>query len=156
MSEEQLTLGIRRESPRTRAFPQRPRVAPLVEIEGRREIPVRVDLRLQVGDLLLRGDNSVGAGDKSARRWFLARNGDERSRELRWVAGLLARTESSSRNPSRKNSAATRQSFLPASLQNAQSGSSPALSGLCELVADLGIVQNPFPPRPKTLKKSHE
>lgn len=40
-------------------------------------------------------------------------------------------------------------------LQNAQSGSSPALSGLCELVADLGIVQNPSPPRPKNLKKSH-
>jgi len=61
-----------------------------VESERRREVPVSVDLRLQIGDLLLRGGNGIGAGDKAARRWLLARNDDERSRELRRVAGLLA------------------------------------------------------------------
>jgi hypothetical protein len=45
---------------------------------------------LQIGDLLFRGGNGVDAGDKAARRWLLARNGNDRSRELRWVAGLLA------------------------------------------------------------------
>ena len=64
--------------------------ADLVEIERRRELPVRVDLRLQVGDLLLRGGNSVGAGDEAARRGLLARNGDERSRKLGRITGLQA------------------------------------------------------------------
>src|ERR1700730_5987345 len=58
--------------------------------ERRREVPLSVDLRLQIGDLLLRGGNGIGAGDKASRRWLLARNDDERSRELRRVAGLLA------------------------------------------------------------------
>ena len=39
-----------------------------VESEGRREVPVSVDLRLQIGDLLHRGGNGIGAGDKPARR----------------------------------------------------------------------------------------
>src|SRR5881409_1338867 len=30
-----------------------------VESEGRREVPLRVDLRLQIGDLLLRGGNGI-------------------------------------------------------------------------------------------------
>jgi hypothetical protein len=34
-----------------------------VEREGRREVPVSLDLRLQIGDLLLRGGNGIGAGD---------------------------------------------------------------------------------------------
>src|SRR5439155_27326613 len=42
------------------------------------------------GDLLLRGGNGIGAGDEAARRWLLARNPDERSRELGRIAGLLA------------------------------------------------------------------
>ena len=33
-----------------------------VESEGRREVPVGVDLRLQIGDLLLREGNGIGAG----------------------------------------------------------------------------------------------
>jgi hypothetical protein len=51
---------------------------------------VGVDLGRQIGDLLLRARNGIGSGDKAARRWLLARNGDERSRELRRIAGLLA------------------------------------------------------------------
>src|SRR6185295_1053812 len=61
-----------------------------VERKGRREVPVSVDLRLQVGDFLLRGGNGIGARDKSERRWLLPGNHDERPRELRRVAGLLA------------------------------------------------------------------
>jgi hypothetical protein len=49
-----------------------PGVAELVESEGRREVPLSVDLRLQIGDLLLRGGNGIGAGDKAARRRLLA------------------------------------------------------------------------------------
>src|SRR5580700_3673937 len=61
-----------------------------VESERRREVPVSVDLRLQISDLLLRGGNGIDAGDKASRRWLRARNDDERSRELRRVVGLLA------------------------------------------------------------------
>src|SRR4029453_14654091 len=61
-----------------------------VESEGRREVPIGVDLCLQIGNRLLRGGNRIGAGEKAARRWVLARNGDQRSRELRRVAGLPA------------------------------------------------------------------
>src|SRR5205807_9058961 len=62
----------------------------LIERQRGRQVAERLDLRLQLGDLLLRGRNGIGAGDEAARRWLLARNGDERSRELRRVAGLLA------------------------------------------------------------------
>src|SRR6267378_2248025 len=61
-----------------------------VEIEGGREIPVRVDLRLQIRDFLFRGGNGIGARDETARRRLLARNPDERTCELRRVPGLLA------------------------------------------------------------------
>src|SRR5258707_789327 len=61
-----------------------------VESEGRREVPVSVDLCLQIGDHLLRSGHGIGAGDETARRRLLARNDDERSRELGRVAGLLA------------------------------------------------------------------
>lgn len=61
-----------------------------VESEGRREVPVGVDLRLQIGNHLRRGGHGIGAGDETARRRLLARNDDERSRELGRVAGLLA------------------------------------------------------------------
>ncbi len=40
----------------------------LVESERGREVAVRIDLRLQIGDLLLRGGDGIGAGDKAARR----------------------------------------------------------------------------------------
>src|SRR3954453_10416246 len=46
--------------------------------------------RLQVGDFLFGGGDGIGAGDEAARRSFLARNRDERARELRRVAGLLS------------------------------------------------------------------
>src|SRR5438105_7594931 len=64
--------------------------APFAFIERQRggEAAERLDLRLQIRDLLLRGANGIGARDEAARRWLLARNGDERSRELRGVAGL--------------------------------------------------------------------
>jgi len=39
---------------------------------------------------VLRGANGIGAGNEAARRRLLARDGDERSRELRGVAGLQA------------------------------------------------------------------
>jgi len=48
----------------------------------------RVDLRLQIGDLLFHGGNGIGVGDKAARRRLLARNDDERSRELGQITGL--------------------------------------------------------------------
>src|SRR6266700_315736 len=37
-----------------------------VESEGRREVSLSVDLRLQIGDLLLRESNGIGASDKPA------------------------------------------------------------------------------------------
>ena len=51
---------------------------------------MRFDLRLQVGDFLFGGGDGIGAGDEAERRSFLARNRDERARELRRVAGLLS------------------------------------------------------------------
>src|ERR1700730_5490008 len=64
--------------------------AGLIERQRSRQPAERLDLRLQLGDLLLRGGNGIGAGDEAARLWLLARDGRERSRELRGVAGLLA------------------------------------------------------------------
>ena len=49
-----------------------------------------INLRLEIRDLLLRSTDCVGTGDEAARRRLLARDGDERSRELGRVAGLLA------------------------------------------------------------------
>ena len=51
---------------------------------------MRLDLRLQIGDLLLGGGDGIGARDEAARRSFLARDRDERVRELRRVPGLLS------------------------------------------------------------------
>ena len=61
-----------------------------VEREGRRELTVGVDLRLKIGDLLLRAGDGIGAREKTPWRRLLARNRDQRMRELRRVAGLLA------------------------------------------------------------------
>jgi len=47
---------------------------------------VRLDLRLQVGDFLFCGGNGIGAGNEASRRRLLARNRDQRARELRRVA----------------------------------------------------------------------
>ena len=58
--------------------------------ERGREVAVGVDLRLQIGDLLLGGGDGIGAGDEAARRRLLARDRDQRLRELGRVAGLLA------------------------------------------------------------------
>jgi hypothetical protein len=60
----------------------------LIERERGRQVAERVDLRLQIGDLLFRGCNGIGVGDKAARRRLLARNDDERSRELGQITGL--------------------------------------------------------------------
>src|SRR5258706_5647171 len=62
----------------------------MIERERRRQVAKCVDLRFQIDDYLLRGDNRIGTGKKAARRWIVARYSDERSRELRRVAGLLA------------------------------------------------------------------
>jgi hypothetical protein len=67
-----------------------PGAAGLIEIEGGGKVPLSVDLRLQIGDLLLRSGNGVGASDEAARRWLLARNGDGRSRKLGRITGLQA------------------------------------------------------------------
>ena len=60
----------------------------LVECERRRQLPVRLNLRLQIGDLLLGAGNGIGTGDEAARRRVLVGNGNECARELRGVAGL--------------------------------------------------------------------
>jgi hypothetical protein len=54
------------------------RSGPLREREGRRELSVRLDLRLQIGRLLLGSGDGIGTGDEAARRRLLARNRDER------------------------------------------------------------------------------
>jgi hypothetical protein len=51
---------------------------------------MRLDLRLQISDFLLGRGDGIGAGDETARRLFLARNRDERTRELRRVPRLLS------------------------------------------------------------------
>ena len=61
-----------------------------MESERRREVPVRLDLRLQIGDLLLGGSDGVGTGDEAARRRILTGDRDERLREPGRIAGLLA------------------------------------------------------------------
>src|SRR2546426_1203876 len=61
-----------RRPPRSTLFPyttlfrslRRPCGGLSVESERRREIPLSVDLRLQIGDPLLRGGNGIGASDK--------------------------------------------------------------------------------------------
>ena len=61
-----------------------------IECERRREVPVRLDLRFEIGDLLLCSGNGIGAGNEASRWRLLTGNRDERSRELRGVAGLLS------------------------------------------------------------------
>src|SRR5437667_5622709 len=60
----------------------------LVERERRGQLVVGVDLRLEIGDLLLGKGNGIGAGDEAARRRLLASDPDERSRQLGRIAGL--------------------------------------------------------------------
>ena len=67
-----------------------PGAADLIEIEGCGKVPLSVDLRFQIGDLLLRSGNGVGTRDEAARRWLLARDGDECSRKLGRITGLQA------------------------------------------------------------------
>jgi hypothetical protein len=61
-----------------------------IEIEGRRECPVNVDLGCQIGDSLLSGGNGISTCDKAARRWLLVRNHNQCFCEFGRVAGLLA------------------------------------------------------------------
>src|SRR5688572_7385662 len=56
-----------------------------VERERCRQPQVGLDVRLQVGDLLLGGTDRVGPGEEAARRRLLPRDGEERLRELRRV-----------------------------------------------------------------------
>jgi hypothetical protein len=60
-----------------------------VECERRRQFPVCLDLRFQIGDLLLGVGDGIAAGDEAARRRVLVGNRDQCARELRRVAGLL-------------------------------------------------------------------
>ncbi len=61
-----------------------------VEPERHRELPVGLDVRLEIGDLLLRSRDRVGAGEEAPWWRILARDGEQRLRELRRVASLLA------------------------------------------------------------------
>jgi len=51
---------------------------------------MRLDLRVQISDLLPGGGDGIGTGDEASRRLFLVRDRDERTRELRRVPGLLS------------------------------------------------------------------
>ncbi len=68
----------------------RPGGGPSVKREGDRQVPVSLDLRLQIENPLLRGGNGIGSRNKAPWRWLLARNDDECSRELGRIARLLA------------------------------------------------------------------
>src|SRR5438445_1877139 len=61
----------------------------LVERERLGQLVIGVDLRFEIGDLLLGEGDGIGAGDEAARRRLLVRIADERSRELGRIAGLL-------------------------------------------------------------------
>ena len=61
-----------------------------VESERRREGSIGIDIPFQLGNLLLRGGDGIGAGDEAARRRLLAGNRDERACELGRVARLAA------------------------------------------------------------------
>ena len=58
--------------------------------QSHREVAVGVDLRLEIGDFLLGGGDSIGAGDEAARRLCFARDRDQRLGEPGRVARLLA------------------------------------------------------------------
>jgi hypothetical protein len=53
-------------------------------------VHVRLDLRLQFGNLLLRSGYGINAGDEAAGR-LLAGNRDQRSRELRRTRRIVVR-----------------------------------------------------------------
>src|SRR6266446_3270408 len=61
-----------------------------VESKRSREVAVGIDLRLEIGDLLLGGGDGIGPGDEAARWLRVARDRDQCLGELRWVAALLA------------------------------------------------------------------
>src|SRR3989441_12828078 len=66
-----------------------PAGAGLVERERRGQLVVGVDLRLEIGNLLLGEGDGIGAGDEAARRRLLASDHDDGYRELGRIAGLL-------------------------------------------------------------------
>jgi hypothetical protein len=55
-----------------------------------RQVAVRLDLGLQVRDLLFGSGDGISTGDEAARRRVLIGNGNERACELHWVSGLPA------------------------------------------------------------------
>ena len=61
-----------------------------VVCQRRRQVAVGVDLRLEIGDLLLGRGDGIGSRDETARRVLFARDRDQRLGQLRRVAGLLA------------------------------------------------------------------
>ena len=46
---------------------------------------MRLNLRFEIRDLSFGSSDGIGARDEAMRRWVLARNRDERARELRRV-----------------------------------------------------------------------
>src|SRR2546430_17737311 len=62
----------------------------LVESERGGQLAVGVDLRLEIGHVLLGEGDGIGAGDEAARRRLLAGDRDQRPRELGRVAALPA------------------------------------------------------------------
>ena len=61
-----------------------------IECQRDRQVAVRLDLPLQIRNLLLRGSDGIGTGNEAARRWHLATDGDKRTRKFGRVARLLA------------------------------------------------------------------
>jgi hypothetical protein len=57
---------------------------------GRRKVSIGIDLRFQLSDLLLRGRNGTGTGNKTARRRLLDRNREKRACQLGGISGLPA------------------------------------------------------------------
>jgi hypothetical protein len=60
-----------------------------VKTERRRQVSVYVDLRPQIGDLLLRSSNGIGTGNEAAWRPPLGGDCEERDREPDRIAGRL-------------------------------------------------------------------
>jgi hypothetical protein len=68
------------------AHPESYRGGVSIECERCRQGAVRLDLSLQIDDLLLGDSNRIRASDESAGRRILGCNGDEGARELCWVS----------------------------------------------------------------------
>ena len=74
---------------------QRPTLSPVVRLgvverERRQQVAVGIELRLELGDLLLGDGDGIGPGNEAAWRRLLADDRQQRPGKLARVAGLLA------------------------------------------------------------------